>query len=92
MLLSTLNSFDSRKTNTNGNTVTVPFVGTYEIVDIYEGVYIFVVTEFNDTVTVLFDDINFSLIHLFKNFFSFPKNFNSFTDMIFFFIKILFYL
>ena len=59
MFLSTKNSYDSRKTN-NGILIGLPFIGTYEVVNNYSGIYIYVKTTFNDTIGILFDNINYS--------------------------------
>ena len=60
MILSTKNSYDSRKTKSFIITTTTPYIGVYETVDTYSGIYIYVKTTYNDTIGVIFDNINYS--------------------------------
>jgi hypothetical protein len=59
MILSTKNSYDSRKTK-DGSGIELPFTGIYEVVDHYSGIYIYIKTTYNDTLDIFFDNINYS--------------------------------
>ena len=59
MILSLKNSFDSRKTY-NGEYLTIPYIGTYEQIDQYSGIFIYVNTQFDDEIRVFYDNINYS--------------------------------